>query len=121
LMAQRDLAIAGVRRAMDLSGDLLALGTPSSARPERVIVPAVLEWVVRLLEPTARRRGVTFAIGSDRAAPAVRADPERLKQVLMNLVLNAIEASPAGQEVRLDVRAAAHRARRAAVIEVRDR
>ena len=36
-------------------------------------------------------------------APAVRADRERLKQVLMNLVENAVKYSPAGGEV--DVRA----------------
>jgi signal transduction histidine kinase len=37
------------------------------------------------------------------AVPAVRADRERLKQVLMNLVENAVKYSPAGGEV--DVRA----------------
>jgi signal transduction histidine kinase len=36
----------------------------------------------------------------------VHADPDQVKQIVLNLLLNAIEASPAGGEVTLRLRAA---------------
>jgi len=55
------------------------------------------------------------------ALPAVRADAARLKQVVLNLLLNAIETSPAGGRVMLDVRDGAVLGTTAAVVmEVRD-
>jgi signal transduction histidine kinase len=50
--------------------------------------------------------------------PTVRGDPERLRQVLMNLIDNAIKYSPAGDEV--EVRAYAEDGRRRLRVDVRD-
>src|SRR5439155_144156 len=53
--------------------------------------------------------------------PAVSADPDQLKQIVLNLLLNAIETSPAGGRVMLDVRDGAVLGTTAAVVmEVRD-
>jgi signal transduction histidine kinase len=49
--------------------------------------------------------------------PVVRGDAERLRQVLMNLIENAVKYSPAGQEVRVDAYASDHRV----VVQVADR
>jgi K+-sensing histidine kinase KdpD len=48
--------------------------------------------------------------------PAVRGDGERLRQVLMNLIENAVKYSPAGEEVRVDAYANDHRV----VVQVAD-
>jgi signal transduction histidine kinase len=53
----------------------------------------------------------------ERVAAPVRCDPRKLRQVLVNLVQNAIDASPAGAAVELATSADAHATR----IEVRDR
>ncbi len=83
--------------------------------PERDVVlqpvrmAAVIEQSLPLVEVLARQHGVTVvAPGSPLH---VRADPTRLKQVLVNLLTNAIKYNRPGGSVRLDVAPDAGRVR----------
>ncbi len=100
----RDLSLGELRRVTDLIADLLALGKSKTAERRAVDIPTTLEPVVRLMDSTARKRQVEvdarFAIG----LPTVWADPDQLKQIALNLILNAIETSPPGTHVTLVVR-----------------
>jgi two-component system sensor histidine kinase AtoS len=53
-------------------------------------------------------------------APVVLADGDRIKQVLINLVLNAIQATPEGGEVSLATRVVFDHDRKYGRLEVRD-
>ncbi len=68
---------------------------------------AALEATLALLEEEFRARRVTLerSRGGDGSA-TVRLDPESLKQVYLNLLLNAIEAMPEGGSVRVADRSA---------------
>ncbi len=66
--------------------ELLAYSKGMDVRPEVCDLRAAAETVVRLLRRQAEHAGVTLAITG---AASVRADPARLRQLLMNLVLNA--------------------------------
>jgi signal transduction histidine kinase len=68
-----------------------------------------------LLETRAAEAGVALELSGD-AALVVAADARKLRQVLLNLVLNAIQASPRGAAVQLTVKAESDSAR----IVVRD-
>jgi PAS domain S-box-containing protein len=49
-------------------------------------------------------RGIVLEVELPRDLPAVRADPPKLKQVLINLCKNAVEAMPAGGAIRVCAR-----------------
>ncbi|MGC4114947.1 MAG: HAMP domain-containing sensor histidine kinase [Myxococcales bacterium] len=83
---------------------------------ERADLARLSGEIAELHEGLAREKGVNLAV---RAAPAqVRCDPRKVRQILVNLVQNALEASAAGTLVELVCEA---RADGGAKVEVLDR
>jgi two-component system NtrC family sensor kinase len=73
---------------------------------EVVDLGTVLAAVVRLVEPTARAQGVAIEAAELAAGELpVRADETDLQQAFINLLLNAVQASPPGSVVRVALRA----------------
>ena len=89
----------------DLIADLLAFGKSTSTERRPVELGSSLDQVVRLVDSTARKRQVTVDLRVDRHASPAWADPDQVKQIVLNLVLNAVEASPAGAKVTLEIAA----------------
>src|SRR6266566_588985 len=113
----RELSLGELRRVTDLIADLLALGKSKTAERRSVELGPTLEPVVRLMESTARKRHIEVAAAFDPRVPPAWADPDQLKQIIVNLLLNAIETSSAGGHVWLKVRPAPPGS---VVLEVRD-
>ena len=63
--------------------------------PEPVNLDHAIESVVRLLTPVAQERSLTLRFEST-VNHVVLADPRRLRQVLTNLIANALNYTPAG-------------------------
>lgn len=82
----------------------------------RVEARALLEQAIEAGRVQAAARAITVRLDPD-AAGVVRADPDRLVQVVTNLLSNAIKFSPAGGEVSVSM--ATHR--NIVAIAVRDR
>lgn len=110
--ARRDAlaTIAGSgRHLLTLINDLLDLSRIRSGNlalnPEPVQLPALLEEIAAMMRIDAQRKGLTFVLDAPADLPAlVRADGKRIRQVLLNLLGNAIKFTDAGQ-VSLSVRA----------------
>ena len=104
-----------VRTIQDKGGQLLSLimglldvgklesGTMRLTKRTLTIAP-VLDEVVSTLMPAARKKGVTLQLDVIPGLPFVRGDPERLRQVFLNLVENAIKFTPSGGTVLLRAR-----------------
>ena len=86
-------------------------------RAEPVALHEIAEEVLTLTRPywynEPRRRGISIRVETDlRPVPPIQGTPTELREVLVNLVLNAVQAMPAGgtltlKTVRVGTRAAA--------------
>lgn len=83
-------------------------------RPESI--GALLATTADLLAPLAASRGVTLESELEAGLPLVDVDPDRIAQVLSNLVGNAIKFTAEGGHVRLR----AHRRDGGVLVEVQD-
>jgi signal transduction histidine kinase len=100
---------AEIARLQRLTGDLLTLARSDRDQLDLAVAPlglaALAGEVVRRTEPMARERGVALSIRAGGPGPVVEADPDRLQQVLLILLDNAIKHTPSGGRVSVAVRA----------------
>jgi two-component system phosphate regulon sensor histidine kinase PhoR len=83
---------------------------------EDVAVGPVVGGTIERLRLFAERQGVTLSADLPEGLPPVRADPERIAQVLMNLLHNAVKFSPSGGSVAVSAEADAENV----IVSVRD-
>ncbi len=107
-----------------LLDDVLDLSKIDAGRLDLHVVPTepttVLEEVGVLMEPRAVERGLELTVVSETELPAkIKTDPLRLRQILVNLVGNAIKYTPSGQ-VALHARVVAEGERSELVLDVID-
>ncbi|MCC6215423.1 MAG: two-component system sensor protein [Polyangiaceae bacterium] len=93
-----------VARLDRVVGSVLDYARPSRGEPGAVDANAVVRRTLQVLAPD-RHEGVELRTELDAALPLVRADAEKLRQVLINLVLNAVQATPPGGRVTVSTRA----------------
>ncbi|MEO8183898.1 MAG: hybrid sensor histidine kinase/response regulator, partial [Deltaproteobacteria bacterium] len=100
--------VRSVRAEVKLIDDLLDLSCIAQAtlRLElHAVEPATLiQAALRALQPGADKKSIRLEAKLDRSVTPLIADPQRLSQIVANLVANAIKFTPAGGriEVRLE-------------------
>jgi two-component system, NtrC family, sensor kinase len=92
-----------VERMTRIIRQLLDFGRAKKGRTERTDLSQIARSTVALLEPLAAVSEVVMRLDGAKSPVAVTADPEHLRQVVMNLLVNAIHAQPTGGEVRVHV------------------
>lgn len=114
---QERLAVVSseISRMETILHEYLSFSRPlEDLRPETLDVTAIARDVLDVLAGRADQGGVTMTL--DGGVAAVHGDGRRLKEALINLVSNALEATPSGGTVALRLRNGGG----AVVIEVRD-
>ncbi|WNG37639.1 response regulator [Archangium minus] len=92
-----------IRRLDHILEDFLQFARPREFRPEPVELKTLLRRVVDLLGGQADARRVRLELEGEGllSVPPVWGEEERLRQVIINLAINALEATPAGGLVRV--------------------
>jgi len=91
---------------LDLISDILDLSKIEAGRSElaeeRLDLDELFESCVRLLEERARGAGVAVAFDAEPGLPRLYADGRMVKQIVLNLTVNAIKFTPAGGSVCIE-------------------
>jgi len=114
------LARGEVERIGRLITELLSFAKSPTHNLGEVDVDEVVARAVTLLEPQARAHRVALRSHGDGPRPTLIGDPDQVLQVVINIVLNAIQATPSGGSVELETREVEEEGRVFCRIEVRD-
>ncbi|MGZ8473645.1 MAG: hybrid sensor histidine kinase/response regulator [Candidatus Deferrimicrobiaceae bacterium] len=79
------------RRAADLCRQMLAYAGKSSFALERVGLRELVEEMAHLLKTAISKKAI-LNLNLERGLPPIQADPSQIRQVVMNLMINASEA-----------------------------
>lgn len=118
------LALKEVDRICGLITDLLSFARPSKPNVAPENVSDVVDNIARILETQAKEKGVTIERRFGDNLPKAWIDREQMKQVFMNLILNAIQAMKGTGTITLTSRSVSANGTRPAAeyiqIEVKD-
>ncbi len=92
-----------VLRLERLVKDFLAYARPQSTRRQEIAPAGLVADVIRFVRPAFQEAGVKLELLQEPGAPIVRVDPEQIRQALLNILQNALEASPREGTVTVSV------------------
>ncbi|HAV76922.1 MAG TPA: hypothetical protein DCX53_06160, partial [Anaerolineae bacterium] len=72
-------------------------------RPETVSAREICESSLNFIKEIALKKSISIDFNCDESVPMLRADPQRLKQILVNLLSNAVKFTPEKGKISLDV------------------
>lgn len=91
-----DIMIAETERLNRVISQLIEFARPMVLKKEFTRLPELVRQTVRLVDAEAKKNAVEIGIDADEHLPQVDIDPDKIKQVLLNIILNALAAMPAG-------------------------
>lgn len=95
--------IAGELRSLDnFVTEFLRFARPPRPALEPVEVRSLLADLVTFIGPECSRKGVSLSLGTRDGPETLSADPFQLKHAVLNLVLNALQATPAGGAIAIE-------------------
>jgi signal transduction histidine kinase len=90
-----------VRRLETFLGDLRDFTRPALPTKERIDLNRIIHEVHTLMDGEAQKRHISISEYLDPKLPILEADPGQMKQVLLNLIKNSLEAVDSGGEITL--------------------
>ncbi len=103
-----NLILTSGKHLLGIINDILDLSKVEAGKmevfPERFNVRSAIDNVCEIMRGLSTKQGVRFEIDVPSNLPALESDPGKFKQILYNLVSNAVKFSPAGSTVRIVAR-----------------
>ena len=99
-----ELMLGEAHRLNSIVEQFLSLARPVEIKAEALPVPEILKELAALQESHARESSVQIRVITAPNLPPLSADPSHLTQVLLNLMLNGLQAMPAGGTLTLEAK-----------------
>jgi two-component system NtrC family sensor kinase len=99
-----ELIASESRRCGDLVKNLLTFSRTSPMNPEPADLNGIIERLVRLVQHKLEMTSIQLQLDLDDRLPPVYCDPAQIEQVLLALVMNAVDAMPRGGNLWLQTR-----------------
>lgn len=99
--ARLHTVVSETERLESLVSNLLDFARPKEPQRSDFDVVDLLSDVKNMLQPRLETSGIELKLETDSGSMSVRSDPAGLRQVLLNVILNAVDASPRGGSVIL--------------------
>ena len=109
-----DVIASEIKRLDEVITGFVRFIRPEELQLNPVDVKLLVAEVIALVEPDAKRSGITCRSDVPENTPELRADPALLRQALLNLALNGCQAMPDGG--RLTMGARVQKDRRLAIV-----
>ncbi len=97
------IALSEVDRLNEMLSDALNYVRPVKPSKEPIPLDRLVDSVVRLMEPALLERGLRLQRTTCPQCPNLRIDISQMEQVVLNLLKNAMEATPDGGEIGVAV------------------
>lgn len=110
--------VSEAERLERLVSDLLNFARRKEPEISEFDLAAVITEVEAMVQPRFKEKSVTLDVSKVSAPLTIRSDPAGLRQVLLNVLINAADASPDGGIVALGIRQDADR--RSIILEIDD-
>ncbi|UOQ45959.1 ATP-binding protein [Halobacillus salinarum] len=94
-----------VKRIESIANELLYFSKPHEHQLHPHNLVPILENVNRLLENTASKKQVSLNLDANHKEIVINCDQDQIKQVFINIIKNAIEATPANGRVNITLTA----------------
>ncbi len=94
------------RNIETIAGMFIDFASPINVNPQRVDIRAITESCRGLLADALKKTSVKLEIDGDAAAIC---DPQHARQIIFNLLQNAVDAAPPQSVVRIDIQSEKHR------------
>jgi signal transduction histidine kinase len=98
------VASGEIDRLTTLINELLGFARPSEPNLRGEDVNAIIEKIGFLIVTEARKKNITISKNFMPNLPAVNVDSEQIKQVLLNILLNAVQAIPGDGNIWIETR-----------------
>lgn len=96
-----EIQIKETERLNHVVEDFLRMARPQATEMKRCSLREELETIVTLTVNDAKEHGIRLTLEPFAGDQTVRADGEKLRQAFLNIVMNAIQATPAGGAVTI--------------------
>jgi len=88
-------------RCQNLIAELLRFAKPKKSGRDLADLGVLLGETISLVQAQAKTQGIVVTTAIPESLPAVLADKDQMKQVFLNLLLNACQAMPSGGELHI--------------------